>query len=425
MQSLRLLLENKYIKNIIALSSGTLIAQLIVISITPIITRIYSPEQLGAYYVVLSIVTMFSAVVNGRYDMSIVTAENDKEAESVAVASLIFGFISTIVIGIGLFLFIQVNNTVFKGVENLVYMSLPILFINGITNVLTSYNNRYRHYKIMASVTVLRSTIKALGQVSLGVLKLGSVGLLLSQLLSSLIGVRKQATYVPKIFDIFRRIKIMDIYNTFKKYRKQPLLSAPAFLMNSLSFSLMTLFINGLYSIEEAGYYSLSYSMLVLPITLISMNVGRVYFSQASEAWRLEGNFKRLYKKTAVGLLMLSIPIFMLLMIFAEKLFEFVFGTGWDRAGLFVAILSPMFAIRLVASCLTLSFVVANKQKIELALQAIFLVETIIIYYLVKIMNLSIEQFLLIYSGVFLITYSIWIIVMLQISKGKNISKEK
>lgn len=407
----------------VILSSGTLLAQMINVITTPIITRLYAPEQLGAYFSVLTIVSIFTPVINGRYDMAIVLSDSDEESESLIVVSFLFGILFLIIIGFCLFIFMQVNSTVFNGIDNLIYLSLPILLVNSFINILANYHNRHKNYNLMASVYVTQALYKAITQVSLGIVKFGILGLLISLLLSSLVGLKKQAKFMPKFHELYMRTKTIGITKLVKKYKKQPLYSSPAILMNSLSFSLMTLFINSLYSLKDAGYYSIAYSMLVLPLTLISMNVGRVFFSKASEELQLNGNFHDVFKKTALGLTILSVPLFLLLMIFAERFFEFAFGVGWGRAGVIVQILSPMFAVRIVASSLSLSFIVGGKQKIELVLQSILLIETISIFYFALIFKLSIENYLTIYGSILLITYLVWIMIMNNLSKQKSVGR--
>lgn len=408
---------NKYIKSLATLSFGTLVAQFIVILASPVVTRVYSAEELGAYTIILTIVSMCAPILNARYDVIIVSANSDDEAKEIAATSIIVGLLMTVIIGLGLMFFAMFSSGQFNAMGLLVYIAVPILFIQVFINVFNNYNNRLGHYKVLASVSVVRSISQVAMQITLGFFRTGTLGLLLSQLTSLLFGFRRQLKHTPGLFFIFKNITKDRIMHTLKKYKKQPFYSAPAVFMNSLSYSLITLLISDLYDLNEVGYYSISFRILGLPISLISANVAQIYFAQASEEKRNTGNFYNTFKKTTFLLLCLSIPIFILLMLFSERAFEVIFGSGWSRAGIFVVILSPMFATRFISSSLSLSVIIGNKQKIELLLQIFFLLETFSAYFFALHLGLKIEYFLGIISFLFTITYIVWFFNMLKISK--------
>ena len=70
--------DNKYLKSLAVLFSGSLIAQGITILFAPVMTRVFSAENLGIYTYLLSIATMFMPIINLRYDMSIVSVKEDE-----------------------------------------------------------------------------------------------------------------------------------------------------------------------------------------------------------------------------------------------------------------------------------------------------------------------------------------------------------
>ena len=408
---------SSYLKNLVALSMSTVIAQLIVVSISPVLTRIYKPEELGAFTIIVTIVGMFTPIINGRYDVSIVAAEKDEEANEVAVAGIFVSLIVSLFVGAGIWIYNYLNPGYFEAIGLWVYLSIPILVIVGINNILNSYNNRFQQYNLMASVTVVKSVSQAILQVIFGLSKFGVGGLIISQFISLFFGLKRQARYLLQNRDHFRKIKLNNVWKVIKKYRNQPIYAAPALFLNSLSYSILVFLINELYGIKEVGYYSIAYSVLGMPIALISANVSRVFFERAIAERKEKGNFYSIFKKTTILLGIVSFPFFVALFFMSQFLFEFIFGEGWGRAGVFVSILSPMYAIRFVVSAVSLSLTISNKQKIELLLQAGFLIEALAVFFISKITNLGIEYFLGSISGLFLINYLAVFIVIARISK--------
>ena len=78
-----------FVKNSFILSGGTLISQTLIILTLPIITRIYSPEYYGVYATFLAVIASFSSVAALRFDMAIMQARHNTEANYIFLISLI------------------------------------------------------------------------------------------------------------------------------------------------------------------------------------------------------------------------------------------------------------------------------------------------------------------------------------------------
>ena len=72
-QLIKNLRQNKALSSITTLASGSLIAQVITILTSPITTRIFTPEELGTYTLLITAVNMFGPIICLRYDLAIVT----------------------------------------------------------------------------------------------------------------------------------------------------------------------------------------------------------------------------------------------------------------------------------------------------------------------------------------------------------------
>jgi O-antigen/teichoic acid export membrane protein len=64
--------KSEFRKHVLTLLTGTTIAQAIPVAISPILTRIYSPEDFGLLAIYISIVTILATVITGAYDFAIV-----------------------------------------------------------------------------------------------------------------------------------------------------------------------------------------------------------------------------------------------------------------------------------------------------------------------------------------------------------------
>ena len=77
------------LRNVITLITGTAIAQAIPIAISPVLTRIYSPDDFGVFALYLSITSIIAIVATGRYELAItLPAKNEEDAVTNLMAFL-------------------------------------------------------------------------------------------------------------------------------------------------------------------------------------------------------------------------------------------------------------------------------------------------------------------------------------------------
>ena len=70
--------------------TGTSLAQAIPIIISPILTRIYTPEDFGLLALFLSITNIIGSVANGRYELAIMLPKEDEDAINIAALGFVF-----------------------------------------------------------------------------------------------------------------------------------------------------------------------------------------------------------------------------------------------------------------------------------------------------------------------------------------------
>ena len=63
--------KSEFNKNVFTLIKGTTLAQLIVILASPILTRIYTPEDFGVFALFSSALLILGAVATGKYELAL------------------------------------------------------------------------------------------------------------------------------------------------------------------------------------------------------------------------------------------------------------------------------------------------------------------------------------------------------------------
>jgi O-antigen/teichoic acid export membrane protein len=72
--------KSEFTRNVLTLMTGTTIAQVIPIAISPILTRLYSPEDFGEFALFIAIASIFGFIANGRYEMALMLPKKDENA---------------------------------------------------------------------------------------------------------------------------------------------------------------------------------------------------------------------------------------------------------------------------------------------------------------------------------------------------------
>src|SRR5690554_6468236 len=101
------ILSSDYFKSVFRLTMGSLIAQLITALVSPISTRLYTPEQLAVYTLIITVSAMYGPVLCGKYDMAIVSAKDEKEVTNLIVGGLAVSAITIILVTIGYRFYLQ------------------------------------------------------------------------------------------------------------------------------------------------------------------------------------------------------------------------------------------------------------------------------------------------------------------------------
>ena len=63
--------KSKFAKNVILLGSATTLSQLINLAISPVLTRVYTPDEFGYFATFLSVVAILASISTGGYTQAI------------------------------------------------------------------------------------------------------------------------------------------------------------------------------------------------------------------------------------------------------------------------------------------------------------------------------------------------------------------
>ena len=369
----RLQLKSDFSKNVLTLMSGTTIAQALPIVISPILTRLYSPEHFGLFALYMSILSTLMVMVNGRYELSIVLPKKKSEAINLVVLSFFIVALTTFLAFIFIYFFHDKIGSFLgdSSIESwLCFLPLSMIFL-GVSQTLNYWNNREKNYPFMAKVKISQSTTTSSINVILGSLNFMGIGLVMGQLLGQTISfILFSRNFYQNAKDSFVHINRLKIIALAKRYKNFPLLNMPHAFLNTFSTSVVILIISRFFTPEDVGFYSLANMVLLVPMGVVAGAYTQVFFQKMSHLKGTQEG-KEFFKETFFTLSLYALPFFILAFFLIEDIFTFVFGEKWIVAGVYSSLLIPMLYFRFIGSIISSITLIYHQQKKGLILEVI------------------------------------------------------
>lgn len=413
--------KSEFSRNVLTLMTGTTIAQAIPIAITPILTRIYTPEDFGVLALFIAISSIFGSIANARYDLAIMLPKKDEDAINIfALGFLITSIISLILLVIIILFNEDLTNMLNNKEIGIWLYFVPIaVFFMSLFNLLSYFNTRKKYYKDIANATIIKSIILAIIQLSIGFVKNGASGLISGQILSQMFANMRLFKNIIKDKVLISKIKKVKIIALMKRYKDFPKFSMWATLSNNLSVHLINILISSFYGIVTLGFYSLVQKVLAIPSMLIGNSIGQVFFQQASIEKQETSNVVKTFNLTIKKIFPIGIIFFGILFIVIEDLFAFIFGEEWRIAGVYAKITIPLFFVRFIIAPFTLVPIVFEKTKIDLYFQIGLLINYIIVftfgnYY----MHTSFNNLLYMITSIITLYYILYFVLLNKMKNG-------
>jgi len=371
----RLKLKSEFTKNVLTLMTGSTIAQAIPIAISPILTRIYSPEDFGVLALYMSVAVFVSTAATGKYELAIMLPRKDSDAFNIVWLSILITFFIASIILIAVSIF-NVKIASLLGHPEIAYLLylLPIsVLLTGLYQSLNFWMTRKKQFKNVSISRIVQSATGSASNLGLGFMGFGGIGLIVSGMTGQFIGtlflakvtLKEDSKYINSI----NRIKSLAM---IKKYKKLPLITLPNSLIDSFRLSGISILIARYFSTATLGQFSLAWKMVQMPMGLIGAAIAQVFFQKLSSSNKSEFYYIIIQFLRKASLI--SAPVFLLLYFFSVEIFEFVFGDQWVLAGEAASTMTLWLFLNFMTSPLSIIYVILNKQEILFMFAIVYMV---------------------------------------------------
>jgi O-antigen/teichoic acid export membrane protein len=404
-----------YWKNIVVVMVGTVIAQAIPVLTLPIVSRFIISDDLGLYFNWFSIGLICTVFVVCALDLAIYTAKSKNEIDNIiqTVTQLALAFI--------LFACIVAAATALTGVKFLKMGPIQIATI-GVFAGLSAlaqcilatfvYNGRFVEQAI---AKFINAAIPAVCQLLVLVVGDQYMHLVFAQMSGMIIAFYciLRMNGISSLGDYRIITKFNSIWSSLARLKRFPIYALPANFFGTLSTQSPLLAIGFIHGSETAAHYGIAMKTIAIPIGLLAGSIQTVFKNEASEEYRKNKNCHISYKKTARNLLFIAITVAVLVYFSVDTVFTILYGLDYIQSSIFIKILLPSIVIGIIASPLSFTLYLSQRQNWDLIWQILLFSVTFLIFYNLKDIYIS----LYFYSGAYFTLYVVYMIMSWRAAK--------
>lgn len=362
--------KSEFSRNVLTLMTGTTIAQAIPIAISPILTRIYTPEDFGVFALYMSVASILSVVATGRYELAIMLPKKDKDAINIVALSIIISFFVSFISFLIVFIFnAQITNLLGNPeISNWLYFIPVTVLLTGVYQSFNYWSNRKKQYKRLATSRVIKSGITATTNFGMGFGGFGSSGLILGGVLGQGVSTTLLARMVwdedSKLLRYFNRLKMVAL---MRKYVKFPQFDLPSSIIYSVYSNMAIIFFTKFFESSVSGFYFFANRIIKTPFSFFISAFSDVFYQKLSKTT----DYKEIAKEInhfSFKLFKITFIPFLIIIYTSPFYVEFIFGKEWKELYLYISIFSMPIYMGLLLAPYGHVLKIIDKQEISMYL---------------------------------------------------------
>lgn len=363
--------KGSFRRNSLIMSGGALVNVILSLVLYPIVTRIYSTEDMAAYGIFLSVTTLIALVSTALYPSGLVIPKLKIEFYAMLKLSLGLGCIGVLFSLVAVFLFQDVFGWFFQWhfLGMLIYFIPLGVALEILKDIAINWNIRNKDFTSNAASSVVNGGSMRILSIGYGkLIAASSAGLISAQILSNLFTISTLGVggMIKKLKLVFR-IDNKDVKRVAKKYDRYPSYLLPSNIFNKYTADLPIYLLTAYFAPAITGAFVLASQIIRIPINVIGSSVASVFLQKANELYHVNPEETRLFaKQTHYRILFLGTLAFGFLFGFGDITFYIIFGQEWKLAGQFASILSIFCVFKLLSGPMARVYRITGKEQYSL-----------------------------------------------------------
>lgn len=367
---------SSFLRSSLVMFGGAAGAQLLTFLVMPVLTRLFPPEAIGVYALVVSASAALVVIATLRLDLALVLPEDD----GVAARLWWLGFYqgaatASVVVLVALLLRGEIAAALAPEVSSSawVWLLAPMVLAATVTQLGIGLATRRGQFHLVMVSNLTIAGVFAVVAVSIGYLQPSDTGVVVGRVAGVVAGCLAFLALVAR-FSRARaswRPQALRPRRLWREQRQFLVFNTPYSLVGSVTrdIPLYVFAIGG--GAAVAAAYALARTIMLAPTTLLSASLSSVFYREAAR--HLGTPRLRALALTLLRWgLFLSLPAFAFVVAWGDELFVLVFGDAWRSAGELARVLAVPMWLALQTGWPERLFEAARRQGVSFSLQMCF-----------------------------------------------------
>lgn len=401
-----------------ALAGSAGLGQVILLIATPLLSRLYSPDEFAVFSVFSALGAVLVVLPAIRLELCVPIEPDEALARRTAAAALQSAIGFSLV---GTFLIVALSPIIVGkfdddwGVSGWTWLLPLAASSTAALAVMNQWAVRIRAYRAISARNISRNLVMAALQLIIGLVWDSAGGLIVGFIAANL--------FACVSMFISLRFNLGDVLLGFRewssivaKWWRFSVRMVLSGFLNLAGVQLPIVAFAAFYSAGDTGQLAMAQRFLALPIAVIGMAVGQVFLAEFSSTVREGRDGHRIFVTSTLRLFVAGLLVVVGAATLGRTLVPVLLGPQWGPAGDYVAVMSVGIAAQLIASPLSQVLIVMELLHIQIAWDVGRLVLAVGSVVVVGSFGVSSMQAVLTLSAITLATYSLqWIACYLAI----------
>lgn len=364
------------------MSGGAMVNVAVGLGLSPIVSRMYSKEEFGVFYIYVSVVTIGGLLINGMYNMAFVVPQREEDF----LGLLKFCLITSLLGSLCFFIFLLLAKSSFldwinaEELGSFAYLMPLGLLLSSLVISLQNWNVRRKEFKTNSLSAVATGVSDRGSQIGFGV-SLGSVfsSLIFSKILADVVTILMltKKSMISEIRTAFQ-IPMSRVKEILYEYIKYPKYVLSGNFINRLSGDIPLYLFSAAFDLRAAGAFGFATAILNVPYKVIGGSISTVYFQKATELFNQDRDLLQKFTISSFAkMTLLGSLAFGFLFAFGDFIFSFVFGEEWNLAGRIARVLSIYYIFKIISSPFNNIFRTVKKEQYSLIVNVVLSISRI------------------------------------------------
>lgn len=411
------------VKGAAQLLSGRALAMVLTILATPIIARLFAPQDYGVAALFLAIVAVIGGVLPAGYHRAILFPSEDDTAANLFVLALVTSIVLAVLMYAGLALAVSIWPSIYQasgmgGVLWLVPIAAAMLASRESLNALLI---RHGAFSTMAYADVGQSVTVVSTRIGWG-LSVGSsaLGLVLGQLAGLFVALSLMLKHSSgRLARCLPHLHWHGLVKLAHQYGDYPVFRVPAQLAFILSNHLPVLALGVIYPSATVGYFAMAHRVAALPMQAASQSLSDALLKRCLGQRNANQRIGPTVRKAALALAVLGAPVFSLLFVFGEWGLTLVLGERWAEAGKMLQVLSVYLFFFWMASPFYPVLEALRRNRLQLLLYWIYATALALLFLFCNTLGLDIYETLWLFVALSCV-HQLLVVVSASLAMGKH-----